>query len=58
VVRGAAGGRSRAGAILAGNHGAQQTITYDYLRRELAPQKQARDEMAKDFVWIIKEEGQ
>jgi hypothetical protein len=37
---------------------AQQTITYDYFRRDLSDQKQARDEMAKDFDQIIKAEGQ
>jgi hypothetical protein len=32
---------------------AQRTITYDYFRRELKDQKQARDEMSKDFQQII-----
>jgi S1-C subfamily serine protease len=37
---------------------AQSRISYDYFRRELADQKQARDEMAKGFDEIIKETGQ
>jgi hypothetical protein len=32
---------------------AQSQITYDYFRRELADQKQARDEMSKGFEQII-----
>jgi hypothetical protein len=32
---------------------AQRSITYDYFRRELTDQKQARDEMSKDFQQII-----
>jgi len=32
---------------------AQTQITYDYFRRELADQKQARDEMSNDFQQII-----
>jgi len=37
---------------------AQSQITYDYFRRELADQKQARDEMSKGFEQLIQAAGQ